>query len=72
MNTDSNVLDGLRQLLERVRRNTLGDLLARTRERMPEKFALAYRDKRLNYQELDNIVNQTAHAFRENGMKKAI
>lgn len=70
MSTDSNVLDGLNQLLERVRRNTLGDLLARTRERMPEKFALAYRDKRLNYQELDNIVNQTAHAFRENGMKK--
>lgn len=70
MNTDSNVLEGLDQLLERARRNTLGDLLARTRERMPEKFALAYRDKRLNYEELDNLVNQTAHAFRELGMTK--
>lgn len=70
MNTDSNVLDGLDQLLERARRNTLGDLLARTRERMPEKFALAYREKRLNYEELDDLVNQTAHAFRKLGMKK--
>ncbi|WP_236687081.1 fatty acyl-CoA synthetase [Ornithinibacillus californiensis] len=70
MNTDSNVLDGLEQMLERARRNTLGDLLARTRERAPEKFALAYRDRRLNYEELDGLVNQTAHAFRVRGMKK--
>lgn len=70
MNTDSNVMDELTNLLERARRNTLGDILARTRDRMPEKFALAYRDKRLNYEELDDLVNQTAFVFRENGMKK--
>ncbi|MUK88839.1 long-chain-fatty-acid--CoA ligase [Ornithinibacillus sp. L9] len=57
-------------MLERVRRNTLGDLLARSRERMPEKFALAYKDHRLNYAELDDFVNQTAHAFMNDGMKK--
>ncbi|WP_096273600.1 acyl-CoA synthetase [Paucisalibacillus globulus] len=70
MNTDSNVIDGLDRLLERARRNTLGDILARTSDRMPDKFALAYRDKRLNYEELDDLVNQTAIAFRQRGMKK--
>jgi fatty-acyl-CoA synthase len=70
MNMDSHVLDELSGLLKRARRNTLGDILARTRERFPEKFALAYRDKRLNYEELDDLVNQTAFAFRESGMKK--
>ncbi|WP_081755977.1 acyl-CoA synthetase [Paucisalibacillus sp. EB02] len=70
MNTDSNVIDELDRLLERARRNTLGDILARTRDRMPDKFALAYRDKRLNYEELDDLVNQTAYAFRNRGMKK--
>ena len=70
MNTETNVHDGLDKLLERARRNTLGDLLARTRERMPEKFAFAYKEKRLNYKELDDLVNQTAHAFLEDGMKK--
>ncbi|UJL48204.1 long-chain-fatty-acid--CoA ligase [Virgibacillus sp. NKC19-16] len=57
-------------MLERAGRNTLGDLLARTRDRMPDKFAFAYNEQRLNYAELDNMVNQTAHAFQMNGMKK--
>ncbi|WP_010093855.1 acyl-CoA synthetase [Ornithinibacillus scapharcae] len=70
MNVDLKGLDGLDKLLERARRNTLGDLLTRTRERMPDKFAIAYRDKRLNYEELDDLVNQTAQAFRQRGMKK--
>ncbi|MFD2042882.1 acyl-CoA synthetase [Ornithinibacillus salinisoli] len=70
MNTDTNVLDGLNKMLERARRNTLGDLLARTRERVPDKFALAYGKQRLNYAELDDLVNQTANAFLNDGMKK--
>ncbi|MRG87849.1 long-chain-fatty-acid--CoA ligase [Salinibacillus xinjiangensis] len=57
-------------MLKRARRNTLGDLLARTKERDPEKFAIAYKGVRLNYGELDDVVNQTAHAFLNNGMKK--
>ncbi|PAV29842.1 acyl-CoA synthetase [Virgibacillus profundi] len=57
-------------MLERARRNTLGDLLARTRDRMPEKFAFAYQEQRLNYAELDDMVNQTAHLFLADGMKK--
>ncbi|GAA0493294.1 acyl-CoA synthetase [Salinibacillus aidingensis] len=70
MRLNTNVNEGLSQMLERARRNTLGDLLARTRERMPDKFALAYRDQRLNYEEMDDLVNQTARAFLEDGMKK--
>ncbi|QKY71555.1 long-chain-fatty-acid--CoA ligase [Lentibacillus sp. CBA3610] len=57
-------------MLDRARRNTLGDLLARTRDRMPEKFAFVYDGQRLNYAELDDLVNQTARAFLKDGMKK--
>lgn len=70
MNTDTNVQNDLEKMLQRARRNTLGDLLARTRERTPTKFAFAYENRRLNYEELDNIVNQTARAFLADGMKK--
>ncbi|WP_200816487.1 acyl-CoA synthetase [Salirhabdus sp. Marseille-P4669] len=67
---ESKVQDNLETMLQRARRNTLGDLLARTRERFPNKFAIAYKDERLTYAELDDVVNQTAHAFLEAGMKK--
>ncbi|MEC5423802.1 acyl-CoA synthetase [Virgibacillus sp. C22-A2] len=70
MNTETNVQGDLNKMLERARRNTLGDLLARTRDRMPEKFAFAFEEQRLNYAELDDLVNQTARAFLQNGMKK--
>ncbi|WAA10915.1 acyl-CoA synthetase [Fervidibacillus albus] len=56
--------------IQRIRRNTLGDLLARTRDRLPDKFAIAYKHIRLTYKELDDLVNQTAHAFLRDGMKK--
>lgn len=61
----------LDKLLTRARRNTLGDLLMRTRERYPDKFAIAFKDARLTYSELDDLVNQTAHAFRADGVKKS-
>ncbi|MFB4166985.1 acyl-CoA synthetase [Virgibacillus sp. JSM 102003] len=70
MNTETNVHGDLGKMLQRARRNTLGDLLARTRDRMPEKLAITYEGQRLNYAELDNLVNQTAHAFLADGMKK--
>ncbi|WP_430787995.1 fatty acyl-CoA synthetase [Virgibacillus flavescens] len=56
--------------LDRARRNTLGDLLARTRDRDPDKLAITYLEHRLTYAELDDMVNQTAHAFLERGMLK--
>ncbi|MBM7600282.1 fatty-acyl-CoA synthase [Virgibacillus halotolerans] len=70
MQTESHVNDELDQTLSRARRNTLGDLLARTRDRMPEKFAFAYQKERVNYAELDDMVNQTSRAFLADGMKK--
>ncbi|ASN07444.1 acyl-CoA synthetase [Virgibacillus necropolis] len=57
-------------MLERARRNTLGDLLARTRDRNPDKLAIIYQEHRLSYADLDAMVNQTAHAFLERGMQK--
>jgi len=56
--------------LERARRNTLGDVLTRTRDRTPNKLALTYKDKQKTYAELDDLVNQTAHGFQERGMEK--
>ncbi|WP_240452281.1 acyl-CoA synthetase [Virgibacillus sp. YIM 98842] len=70
MKAETNVHDELEKMLVRTRRSTLGDLLVRTRERMPEKAAVVYESQRLNYAELDDLVNQTAHAFLADGMKK--
>ncbi|HLS08699.1 acyl-CoA synthetase [Lentibacillus sp.] len=70
MHIETNVSGDLDSMLDRARRNTLGDLLARTRDRMPEKFAVVYKGQRLNYAELDDLVNQTARAFIDDGMQK--
>ncbi len=70
MNVDANVSEDLGGMLVRARRNTLGDLLTRTRDRMPEKIAIAYNGQRLNYAELDDMVNRTARAFLADGMEK--
>lgn len=70
MSIETNVHSELGKVLDRARRNTLADLLARTRDRNPDKFALAYNEQRLNYAELDDVVNQTAHAFLADGMQK--
>lgn len=67
MNTEMNL--ELSKRIDRVRRNTLGDLLKRTRERVPNKIAIAYKEARLTFSELDDLVNQTAHAFLADGMK---
>lgn len=60
----------LDKTLARARRQTLGDLLARTRERMPNKLALIYGEQKLTYAVLDDAVNQTAHAFIADGIRK--
>lgn len=70
MNAKANVYDDLDKMLARARRNTLGDLLTRTRERIPDKLALVYQGQRLSYEELDDIVNQTAHGFLADGLEK--
>ncbi|WP_042224413.1 fatty acyl-CoA synthetase [Oceanobacillus manasiensis] len=62
--------DQIGSQLKRARRNTLGDLLERTKERMPSKNAIAYKKDWITYTELDNLVNQTANAFIKAGVKK--
>ncbi|RLL45501.1 long-chain-fatty-acid--CoA ligase [Oceanobacillus piezotolerans] len=57
-------------MIGRANRNTLGDLLERTKERYPNKNAIAYKGKRLTYAELDNLVNQTARGLLSDGVKK--
>lgn len=70
MGMNTNVHDELTKLVERARRNTLGDLLDRTKDRMPNKLAITYNNERVTYSELDDLVNQTARAFLDDGMKK--
>ncbi|MEI3604410.1 fatty acyl-CoA synthetase [Pseudogracilibacillus sp. SE30717A] len=57
-------------MINRARRNTLGDLLTRTVARYPEKTALTYNKRSVTYQQLDDLVNQTAHGLMERGVKK--
>lgn len=54
-------LEDLGDSIERSRRQTLSDLLTRTKARLPNKVALVYQGKRMTYKELDQLVNQTAH-----------
>src|SRR5690625_4257868 len=56
--------------INRARRNTLGDLLTRTVMKHPTKSALSYKDREVTYQQLDDLVNQTAHGLMENGVKR--
>lgn len=63
-------LQELDVMLKRIRRNTLGDILARTRDRLPDKIAIAYKGTRLTYAELDDLVNQTARALLKGGIEK--
>lgn len=70
MSVQTNGQASLFNMLERARRNTLGDLLARTRDRDPNKCAITYEEHKLTYADLDDVVNQTAHAFLEKGMQK--
>lgn len=60
----------MNDLIKRARRNTLGDLLTRTRARMPHKTAFIFNDRTVTYEQLDQLVNQTAHGFLERRMKQ--
>lgn len=58
------------KVIQRVRRNTLGDLLTRTAMRYPQKLALHFKGKEVTYGQLNNIVHQTANGFLKKGIKK--
>jgi fatty-acyl-CoA synthase len=53
-----------------VRRHALGDVLARTAARDPDRLALVWRDRRDTYRVLDDAVNRTAHAFADRGVTR--
>ena len=54
-----------------ARRHALGDLLARTAARTPDRPALIWRDETATYAELDNVVNRTANALAARGVRRA-
>jgi fatty-acyl-CoA synthase len=56
--------------VQRVRRNTLGDILRRSRGRFPDKIALKFEEEVLTYEDLDRIVNQAAHTILAKGLQK--
>ncbi|MGO0063050.1 acyl-CoA synthetase [Brevibacillus fluminis] len=56
--------------IQRVRRNTLGDLLRRSKRRFPTKMALQYAEESFTYAQLDEIVNRTANAVHASGLQK--
>lgn len=60
----------LEKLIQRTRRNTLGDLLTRTVSRYRDKLALVYNDRQVTYRELNDLVNRTANGLRKRGVKK--
>lgn len=49
---------------------TLGYVLRRSATKYPEKVAVAFKDTRYTYEELNNRVNSLADAFRDMGLKK--
>lgn len=60
----------LTTMITRTRRNTLSDLLTRTAARVPEKQAFIYRDRLVTYEQLEHLVNQTAHGLTKKGVKQ--
>lgn len=57
-------------MMQRARRNTLGDLLTRTKARYPDKLAFVYKERQVTYAELDELVNRTAQGMLNQGIQK--
>jgi fatty-acyl-CoA synthase len=62
--------DALLATIARTRRHTIGDLLWRSAARFPNKIAIVYGQLRQTYAELDVVVNRTANALTERGVRK--
>ncbi|MEJ8547727.1 fatty acyl-CoA synthetase [Brevibacillus borstelensis] len=56
--------------IQRARRNTLGDILRRSRGRFPQKTALRFGTEALTYEQLDILTNQAAHMVLDSGLQK--
>src|SRR5699024_3923109 len=57
-------------MMQRARRNTLEDLLTRTKERYTDKLVKVYKERQVNYAELDELVNRSEQVMLEQGIKK--
>ena len=62
--------DALLTTIARTRRHAIGDLLWRSAARFPNKTAIVYGQLRQTYAELDKVVNRTANALIERGVRK--
>ena len=60
----------IESLLKSARRHRLGDLLARSAARTPNKTAIVYGGLRQTFAELDKVVNRTANALADRGVSK--
>ncbi len=67
-----NTSERLERNVARARRNTIGDLLSRSAARYPDKLALAFHGERLTYAQFDTRVNQTAHRFLTDGLRRGM
>ncbi|UFJ42597.1 acyl-CoA synthetase [Brevibacillus humidisoli] len=56
--------------IQRARRNTLGDILQRSRRRFPNKMALRFEEEEFTYEQFDMIVNQAAQSIISHGLQK--
>jgi len=57
-------------MIQRTRRNTLGDLLTRSVARNPEKQAFIFGERKVTYKQLDQLVNKIANGLIKRGIKK--
>ena len=53
-----------------MRREAVGDFLKRSAERLPDKTAMVFGDKRFTYSEFNSTVNRFAHALMDVGISK--
>jgi hypothetical protein len=53
-----------------MRREAVGDFLKRSAERLPNKTAMVFGDKRFTYSEFNSTVNRFAHVLMDVGIRK--
>ena len=60
----------MNEMIQRASRHTLGDLLTRSVARYPTKQAFVFNDRKVTYEQFDQLVNQTAHGLKARGIQK--
>lgn len=60
----------LEAVIQRARRNTLGDILTRSVDRDPDKISFIFKNRKITYKQLDNLVNRTANGLKNRGVRQ--